>query len=72
METGLATGLILTSSSSCNPCKSHNKSGYGYGRLGGQLLEYLAFAKIASLCIKVVDTGSVEGWDAGNYLCLSG
>ena len=43
------------------------------GGLGGQLLEYLAFAKIASFeCIKVVGTGSVEGWDAGNYLCLSG
>ena len=63
VETGLATGLILTSSSSCNPCKSHNKSGYGYGRLGGQLLECIAFAKIASFeCIKVVDTGTVEGW----------
>ena len=32
VETGLATGLILTpsSSSSSNPCKSHNKSGYGW------------------------------------------
>ena len=32
--------------------------------LVGQLLEYLAFAKIASFeCIKVVSTGSVDGWD---------
>ena len=33
------------------------------GGLGGQLLEYLAFAKIASFeVIKEVDTGTVEGW----------
>ena len=72
METGLATGLILTSSSSCNPCKSHNKSGYGYGRLGGQLLECIAFAKIASFeCIQVVGACAVGG-EMGNYFCLSG
>ena len=33
------------------------------GGLGGQLLEYLAFAKIASFeCIKVLGSGSEEGW----------
>ena len=42
------------------------------GGFGGQLLEYLAFAKIASFeCIRVVGTWSAGG-EMGNYPCLSG